>query len=102
MDLQISPSSGPFWVISVSAGKNQQSAIKKVNSLRNQGFSAHIAWLGSYGSAKNKPYWLTYIGPYATTERSKVVAELAKVRSQINPKSYAVTLGNAGERKTIK
>ena len=102
MDLQIGEGSGPFWIISIAAEKNRNYAISRAKKLRKNGWPAHIAWLGNYGSAKYKNLWVIYIGPYAMSERNKVEQLLPKVKAQINPKAYAVTLGATGQRQAIK
>ena len=101
-DLRIPESEGPFWVIAIQAGGSEKSSKKKVDELRAAGFEAHIAWLGGYGSAKYKELWVTYIGPYAYSDRSQVEMLLPQVKSQVYKKAYGVTLGASGEREQIK
>ena len=101
-DLGISENEGPFWTISISAGGSESGSKRKVDELRQKGFPAHMAWLGGYGSAKNKRMWFVYVGPFSYSDRMLVEEQLFQVRSQVNKKSYAVTLGRAGQREQIK
>jgi hypothetical protein len=101
-DLGISEDEGPFWAISISAGGSESGSKRKIDELRQQGWNAHMAWLGGYGSAKNKRMWFVYVGPYSYSDRMLVEEHLFKIQSQVNKKSYAVTLGRAGQREQIK
>jgi hypothetical protein len=101
-NLGISQNDGPFWTISISAGGSESGSKRKVDELRQQGWPAHMAWLGGYGSAKNKKLWFVYVGPYSYSDRAQVEDDLSKIQSQVNRKSYAVTLGRAGEREQMK
>jgi|GEM_PF-7056567 len=101
MDLQIPESEGPFWVIAIQAGSSKKSAEKKVSELRDDGYKAHTAWLKTYGSAKNKKLWLTYVGPWSFSDRAKAEAAHEQIKFSY-PKSYGVTLGRAGTRKSFR
>lgn len=101
-DLSISEREGPFWTISISAGGSESGSKRKVDELRQQGWPAHMAWLGGYGSAKNKRLWFVYVGPYSYSDRMLVEEHLFQIKAQGNTKSYAVTLGRAGQREQIK
>jgi hypothetical protein len=100
-DLAIPERAGPFWVVAVQAGSNKKSAEKKADELRKLDLPTHTAWLGSYGSAKNKALWLTYVGPYAYSERLDARETLLMMLREVGSDYYAVTLGPAGTRETI-
>ena len=102
LDLQIDEQEGPFWTISIAAYDKRSQAKKKARDLREQGWDVHIADLTNYGSAKYRSFWYVYIGPYSYDSRSEVKRLLRRVQNEINPKSYAVTLGQTGERKQFK
>jgi len=101
-DLSIAESEGPFWAISIQAGGTESSSRRKVDELRAAGHPAHMAWLGRYGSAKYKSLWFVYVGPYAYGDQDRVRAVLSEIRSTVDPKAYAVTLGRAGQREQMK
>jgi len=101
-DLKIPEHEGPFWTIAISAGAPEDVSKEQAEELRGDGWPAHIAWLGDYGSAKNKEIWLVYVGPYASSDRTTVKKELSKVKAKVDKKAYGVTLGRAGQRKQIK
>ena len=100
LDLGIPEEKGPFWVVATNAETSKEAAATKANQLRQQDLNAHIASLANYGSAKNKPIWLVYVGPWSPTEASKALqGELEVIKAQV-PDAYLVTLGPAGTRKT--
>ncbi len=101
-NLSIPPHEGPFWIIAVGAVKSEAPAVQKVRSLRSQGYDAHTAWLGHYGSAKYKERWVIYIGPYAYHDRGMVEQMLPGIQNQVEPTAYGVTLGLEGQREKLR
>ena len=101
-DLGLSESEGPFWTIAISAGSSESGSRREVDELRQKGFPAHMAWLGGYGSAKNKALWFVYVGPYSYEDRMLVEDQLMEIKHQVNDESFAVTLGRTGQREQIK
>jgi hypothetical protein len=61
-----------------------------------------MAWLGEYPSANRKELWLVYIGPYEIDDIDTLKVKLQEGRSTVSKSAYAVTLGDAGERRQLK
>jgi hypothetical protein len=101
-DLKLPYQRRPFWVISVSAGGRKAGTRKAVEKRRAKGLDGHMAWLGESPSANRKELWLVYVGPYEIDDIDALKVKLQEVRSTVSKSAYAVTLGDAGERRQLK
>ena len=98
-DKQVSSSSNDdFYILNVSAVKEEKKAINEVQKLKAKGFNADYLWIPDFNSLSKAEYFSVYIGPYETQKECEIaVSDYRKT----NPKAYGLLVSQENKRVQI-
>jgi len=95
----VSTDTSEFYMIAVYAEKERATIEKRVQEIKNKGYSANYLWIPDYKSLSGAEMYSAYIGPFSTQEQCKI--KLNEVKN-IYPKAYGLLASkNTTQRITI-
>jgi len=87
------------YIVNVSAMKTEESARKKVEKLKNEGYESGFLWIPNFSSLSGAEYYSVFIGPFGTQLECEQATEDYR---KINPKAYGLLVSQNPERVEIR
>jgi len=87
-----------FYILNVEAVQSQREAERKVETLKNSGFSAGYLWIPNYPSLSGMKSYAVYIGPFSTQYDCEVATEEYR---ENNPDAYGLLVSKERRRVEI-
>jgi len=88
-----------FYIINISATKNESEAIKKKNMLIEDGYNSDYLWIPDYKSLSGAEYYCVYIGPYNNISDCEIAIENYR---KVDNSAYALLVSQKNKRVEIR